>query len=116
MWQHEAQWWGIFIPPLTLGGDQLYFVAAVAETKRMCLSTLPEGESELVGGYLTEYSGMKFGMFFMGEFVEMSVSLARHCLGPVLRRMGCTLPLSCMVSNCSGTCQLSIAADELDFR
>jgi len=51
-----------------------FFVAAVAETKRVPFD-LPEGESELVGGYLTEYSGMKFGMFFMGEFVEV-VALA----------------------------------------
>lgn len=72
MWQHEHIW-GVFIPPLTLAAIN-FFVAAVAETKRVPFD-LPEGESELVGGYLTEYSGMKFGMFFMGEFVEV-VSLA----------------------------------------
>ncbi len=72
LWQHE-HFWGIFIPPLTLAAIN-FFVAAIAETKRVPFD-LPEGESELVGGYLTEYSGMKFGMFFMGEFVEV-VSLA----------------------------------------
>jgi len=72
MWQHEHVW-GIFVPPLTLAAIN-FFVAAIAETKRVPFD-LPEGESELVGGYLTEYSGMKFGMFFMGEFVEV-VSLA----------------------------------------
>ena len=72
MWQY-AHIWGIFVPPLTLAAIN-FFVAAVAETKRVPFD-LPEGESELVGGYLTEYSGMKFGMFFMGEFVEV-VSLA----------------------------------------
>ena len=72
MWQHQHIW-GVFIPPLTLASIN-FFVAAVAETKRVPFD-LPEGESELVGGYLTEYSGMKFGMFFMGEFVEV-VSLA----------------------------------------
>jgi NADH-quinone oxidoreductase subunit H len=72
MWQHQHVW-GVFIPPLTLASIN-FFVAAVAETKRVPFD-LPEGESELVGGYLTEYSGMKFGMFFMGEFVEV-VSLA----------------------------------------
>lgn len=72
MWQHQHMW-GIFVPPLMLGAIN-FFVAAVAETKRVPFD-LPEGESELVGGYLTEYSGMKFGMFFMGEFVEV-VSLA----------------------------------------
>jgi NADH-quinone oxidoreductase subunit H len=72
MWQYDHIW-GIFVPPLTLAAIN-FFVAAVAETKRVPFD-LPEGESELVGGYLTEYSGMKFGMFFMGEFLEV-VSLA----------------------------------------
>ncbi len=71
-WQYEHMW-GVFVPPLTLGAIN-FFVASIAETKRVPFD-LPEGESELVGGYLTEYSGMKFGMFFMGEFVEV-VSLA----------------------------------------
>ncbi len=71
-WQHDHVW-GIFVPPLTLAAVT-FVVAAIAETKRVPFD-LPEGESELVGGYLTEYSGMKFGMFFMGEFVEV-VSLA----------------------------------------
>ena len=68
LWQHERVW-GVFIPPLTLAFI-LFFTAAIAETKRIPFD-LPEGESELVGGYLTEYSGMKFGMFFMSEFVEV---------------------------------------------
>jgi len=72
MWQYDHVW-GIFVPPLTLAA-LTFFIAAIAETKRVPFD-LPEGESELVGGYLTEYSGMKFGMFFMGEFVEV-VSLA----------------------------------------
>ena len=68
MWQYEHSW-GIFNPLLALSFI-MFFVAAIAETKRVPFD-LPEGESELVGGYLTEYSGMKFGMFFMGEFVEV---------------------------------------------
>lgn len=68
MWQHEHSW-GIFNPLLALAFI-MFFTAAIAETKRIPFD-LPEGESELVGGYLTEYSGMKFGMFFMGEFVAM---------------------------------------------
>ena len=71
-WQHVHSW-GIFNPLLALS-FVMFFTAAIAETKRVPFD-LPEGESELVGGYLTEYSGMKFGMFFMGEFVEV-VSLA----------------------------------------
>lgn len=69
VWQHEHGIWGIAIPPLTLAFF-LYFISAMAETKRVPFDA-PEGESELVGGYLTEYSGMKFGMFFTGEFVEV---------------------------------------------
>ena len=68
LWQAQNAW-GIFLPPLTLA-FLLYFTAATAETKRVPFD-LPEGESELVGGYLTEYSGLKFGIFFTGEYVEM---------------------------------------------
>lgn len=68
-WQYNAGLWGIAYPPLTLAFI-LYFTSAIAETKRVPFDA-PEGESELVGGYLTEYSGMKFGMFFTAEFVEV---------------------------------------------
>lgn len=65
--------WGVAYPPLTFAA-LLYFIAATAEGKRVPFD-LPEGESEIVGGYFTEYSGMKFGMFFTGEFIEV-VALA----------------------------------------
>lgn len=61
--------WGIFVQPFAF---ILYLTAAIAETKRVPFD-VPEGESELVGGYFTEYSGMKFGMFMMSEFIEMIV-------------------------------------------
>jgi NADH-quinone oxidoreductase subunit H len=61
--------WGIVTQPLAF---LLFFTAAMAETKRTPFD-LPEGESELVAGYFLEYSGMKFGMFFMGEFAELVV-------------------------------------------
>jgi NADH-quinone oxidoreductase subunit H len=64
--------WGICYQPLAFF---LYFTAAIAETKRIPFD-VPEGESELAAGYFTEYSGMKFGMFFMGEFVEVITSSA----------------------------------------
>jgi len=64
--------WGIVYQPLAFF---LYFTAAIAETKRIPFD-VPEGESELAAGYFTEYSGMKFGMFFMGEFVEVITSSA----------------------------------------
>ena len=62
--------WGIFVQPL---GFLLFFAAAFAETKRAPFD-LPEGESEIIG-YFIEYSGMKFGMFMIAEFVEV-VTLA----------------------------------------
>ncbi|HEV8130513.1 MAG TPA: complex I subunit 1 family protein, partial [Acidobacteriota bacterium] len=60
--------WGIFLQPL---GFLLFTAAAMAETKRAPFD-LPEGESEIIG-YFIEYSGMKFGMFFMTDFVETVV-------------------------------------------
>jgi NADH-quinone oxidoreductase subunit H len=53
----------------------LFFAATTAESKRIPFD-VPEGESEIVGGYFTEYSGMKFGMFMTGEFIEVIVSSA----------------------------------------
>lgn len=60
--------WGVFCQPL---GFLLFTTAAIAETKRAPFD-LPEGESEIIG-YFTEYSGMKFGMFLMTDFVETVV-------------------------------------------
>jgi NADH-quinone oxidoreductase subunit H len=61
--------WGIFYQPL---GFVLLFTALIAETKRTPFD-LPEGESELVAGFNVEYSGMKWGMFFLGEFASIVV-------------------------------------------
>ena len=68
-WQAEHAW-GIFVQPLAF---VLFFTAAVAETKRIPFD-LPEGESEIVAGYFTEYSGLKFAMFFIGEYVGIVAS------------------------------------------
>jgi NADH-quinone oxidoreductase subunit H len=63
----ETGYWGIIMQPL---GFLMFFTAAIAENKRVPFDA-PEAESELVAGYFTEYSGLKFGMFFMAEFIEM---------------------------------------------
>ena len=57
--------WGIFLQPL---GFLLFLTAGVAETKRIPFD-LPEGESEIIG-YYVEYSGMRFGLFMMTDFIE----------------------------------------------
>ncbi|MGK7295732.1 MAG: NADH-quinone oxidoreductase subunit NuoH [Candidatus Wenzhouxiangella sp. M2_3B_020] len=56
-------------------GFLAFFVAGLAETHRLPLD-LPEAEHELTAGYHTEYSGMKFGMFFVGEYVGVVVTSA----------------------------------------
>ena len=58
--------WGIVTQPL---GALLFFVAAIAESKRAPFD-IPEGESEVIG-YFIEYSGMRFGTFFLAEFIEV---------------------------------------------
>jgi NADH-quinone oxidoreductase subunit H len=65
-WQ-RANTWGIFAQPLAF---LLFFTAAVAESKRIPFD-IPEGESELVAGYFTEYCGMKFAMFMFAEYIAM---------------------------------------------
>ncbi len=57
--------WGVFVQPV---GFFLFLAAGVAETKRIPYD-MPEGESEIIG-YFTEYSGMKFGMFYFADFLE----------------------------------------------
>jgi len=70
-WQARNAW-GIFVQPFAF---VLFFAAAVAESKRIPFD-LPEGESEIVAGYFTEYSGMKFAMFFFSEYIAVVSSSA----------------------------------------
>jgi NADH-quinone oxidoreductase subunit H len=64
--------WLVFKQPLAF---LIFLVAAFAETNRLPFD-LPESEQELVGGYNTEYSSMKFALFFMGEYANMVASSA----------------------------------------
>jgi NADH-quinone oxidoreductase subunit H len=64
--QHDTFW---FFGPQFVG-LMIFFVAGVAETNRPPFD-LPEADTELVAGYHTEYSGMRFGLFQMGEYVNM---------------------------------------------
>ena len=59
--------WNIFLQPL---GFIIFFISAMAETNRVPFD-LPEAEAELVAGYFTEYSSMKFAMFFMSEYFHL---------------------------------------------
>ena len=61
--------WYIFTP-WGCAGFVMFAIAATAETNRSPFD-LPEGESELVAGYFTEYSGFKFALFFLGEYLGM---------------------------------------------
>jgi NADH-quinone oxidoreductase subunit H len=81
--------WYIFTP-WGLAGFLMYAIAATAETNRSPFD-LPEGESELVAGYNTEYSGFKFALFFLGEYLAMfSIS----GLGATLFLGGWSAPLA----------------------
>jgi NADH-quinone oxidoreductase subunit H len=66
------QGWNVIYQPLAF---LIFFVAALAETNRAPFD-LPEAEPELVGGYHTEYSGMKFGLLYLAEYANILASSA----------------------------------------
>lgn len=57
----------IFVQPVSFA---IFFVSAMAEIKRIPFD-MPEAENELIAGYHTEYSGLRFGLFFLGEYVTL---------------------------------------------
>jgi len=72
LWAHAGVFallprWNLFLQPV---GFFVYFIAAIAETNRIPFD-LPEGETELVAGFHTEYSSFKFAIFFMSEYANM---------------------------------------------
>src|SRR5246127_3676441 len=78
--------WNVF-PQIV--GFVCYFISAIAETNRAPFD-LPEGETELVGGFHTEYSSFKFAMFFMAEYGNM---ITVSCLATILFFGGWLSPL-----------------------
>lgn len=83
---YQAHCWLIVKAPISF---LIFMVAAFAETNRLPFD-LPESEQELVGGYHTEYSSMKFALFFMGEYANM---IAASAMMVTLFLGGWTFPL-----------------------
>jgi NADH-quinone oxidoreductase subunit H len=91
----QAQYSGILphwyvLTPWGFAGFILFMIAAAAEVNRSPFD-LPEGESEIIGGYFTEYSGFKFALFFLAEYLEM---FAVSGLGVTLFLGGWSAPFS----------------------
>ena len=68
---HWPSWFGILLIPSFV----IYLITMVGETNRLPFD-LPEGEGELVGGYHTEYSSLKFALFFLAEYINMTTVAA----------------------------------------
>jgi NADH-quinone oxidoreductase subunit H len=94
---HGMRSWNIF-GGLQLLGFFIYLMAAYAETNRAPFD-LPEAETELVAGYHTEYSSMKFAMFFMAEYANM---ITVSCVATLLFFGGASSPLGHLLPDTLG--------------
>ncbi len=93
----QAGYWGLLpqwyvLTPWGLAGFILFMIAGTAESNRSPFD-LPEGESEIIAGYYTEYSGFKFALFFLGEYLGM---FGISGLGITLFLGGWHAPLACL--------------------
>ncbi len=70
-WQEQHRWF-IFHSPFTVVAFVVFFLAGVAEANRTPFD-IPEAESELVAGYMTEYSGFRWAIFFLSEYANMAI-------------------------------------------
>ncbi len=70
--QKQSTLWYVFVLPVGLIGFVVYYISALAEVNRTPFD-LPEGESEIVAGHHTEYSGMKFGLFYLAEYFNFFI-------------------------------------------
>ncbi len=94
--QAGYHWFGLpnwfVVSPWGFMGFVLFMIAATAETNRSPFD-LPEGESEIIAGYYIEYSGFKFALFFLGEYMGL---FAISGLGITLFLGGWRAPLECL--------------------
>lgn len=86
--------WFLFSPPGVVS-FAILLIASIAEVNRTPFD-LPEAESEIIAGFHTEYSGMRFGLFFLAEYMNV---FAVSCLAAILFLGGGALPLTSFPKN-----------------